>query len=68
MQFLKVRPAILVPVKQSANVAIEAAQSEVISHTTTVEKRSLEQALKHFPLLRALVTELGCQEQLKHAL
>ena len=61
-------PAILVPVKQSANVAIEASQkSEVISHTTTVEKRSLEQALKHFPLLQALVTELGCQEQLKHA-
>ena len=61
-------PAVLVPVRQRANVTIEAADtSEVISHTTTVEKFSLEQALQHFPLLQATVTELGCLEQLEHA-
>jgi len=61
-------PALLVPVTQRARVTIETAKtSEVISHTTTIEKHSLEEALQRFPLLQATVTELGCLNQLEHA-
>lgn len=61
-------PALLVPVKQRAKVAIEAStESLVISRTTTVEKRSLKEALEHYPLLQATVAELGCLEQLQNA-
>lgn len=60
-------PAILVPVQQRAKVTIQAAKkSEVVSHTTTVEKRSLGQALQQLPLLNALVTELDCLQQLEN--
>ena len=39
-------PALLVPVKQRAEVTIEASnESQVISHTTIVEKRSPEDCL-----------------------
>jgi len=61
-------PALLVPVKQRAKVTIEASNSsQVISHTTTVEKHSPEEALQHYPLLQATMTELGCLEQLQNA-
>jgi phosphomevalonate kinase len=61
-------PALLVPVTQRANVTIEAAdKSKVISHTTAVEKLSLEEALQQFPLLQATITELDCLEQLEHS-
>ena len=61
-------PALLVPVKQRAKVAIEAStESLVISHTTTVKKRSLKEALEHYPLLQAAVAELDCLEQLQNA-
>ena len=61
-------PALLVPVKQRAEVTIEASnESQVISHTTIVEKRSPEEALRHYPLLRATMAELGCLKQLENA-
>lgn len=61
-------PALLVPVTQRAKVAIEAStKSQVISHTTTVEKHSLEEALELYPLLQATMAELNCLEQLQNA-
>jgi mevalonate kinase len=40
-------PALLVPVKRRAEVTIEASnESQVISYTTVVEKRSPEEALR----------------------
>ena len=61
-------PALLVPVRQRAKVTIEATgKSEVISHTTAVEKLSAEEALRRYPLLQATMTELGCLEQLESA-
>jgi phosphomevalonate kinase len=61
-------PALLVPVKQRAKVTIEASNSsQVISHTTTVEKHSPEEALQRYPLLQATMAELGCLEQLQNA-
>jgi phosphomevalonate kinase len=61
-------PALLVPVKQRAKVTIEASnKSQVISHTTTVEKHSPEEALQRYPLLQATMAELDCLEQLQKA-
>jgi len=61
-------PALLIPVKQRAKVAIEASnESLVISRTTTVEKHSLKEALEHYPLLQATVAELDCLEQLQNS-
>ena len=61
-------PALLVPVKQRAKVTIEASnKSQVFSHTRTLEKHSLEEALQRYPLLKATMVELDCLEQLQNA-